>query len=350
MTPPKKILVIMLRRIGDVILTTPVARALKKLYPEARIDFLVEPPAHELLAGVTEIDRILVYGKGFLQYPAWLWRVRQERYDWVIDYMGNPRTAVLTHFSGAPVQAGPGHVGHRWAYSHFLQESSTTHYSAQEKIRVLSSLGLEPDEKDCIPYLASDMDAEDEAASLLRKMRIPRGPLIGFAPASRRATRQWPPEHYAALGRQLRDKTGAHILIFWGPGEKGLASRIRNAIGEGAYLAPKTPSLRTLASLIYRCAILITNCNGPKHIAVAREIPTLTIHSSSDPASWNPPDRTRHPIARREDLHCIGCMKNVCPYNLECLNDLKADDVFPLALELLTHARQEKEPVGGDLP
>ncbi len=332
---PKKILVILLRRIGDVLLTTPAVRALRKLYPDAAIDFLAEPPAHELLNGNPDITRVLVYSKGPRNYLKWLARVRREGYDWVIDYMGNPRTAMLTYMSGASLRAGPGHVAHRWAYSRRLRESATPYYSAQEKIRVLASLDLSPDISDCVPVLSADAESEEFADAALRRMRLPKGPLVGLAPASRHETRRWPAESYAELARRLRDDEGARFIVFWGPGERELAETIRNGIGEGATLSPETAGLRSFAALLARCTMLLTNCNGPKHIAVARGVPTLTIHSSSDPRCWNPPDREHHPVVRRDELECIGCMQNACPYNLECLRELTAESVFPTARRLL---------------
>ena len=347
MTPlprPERLLIVMLRRIGDVLLTVPAARALRKLFPEARIDFLAEPPAHELLVGNPDISEVLRYGapgggpgvaSEAAKYLYWLWRVRRRRYDWVIDYMGNPRTAFLTAFSGAAVKAGPGHVSHRWAYTHPLRESSTPFYSAREKIRVLRSLGLEPDETDFLPSITEDPAAETRAAEALERLGLSGAVVAGMAPASRRRTRRWPARHFARLGSLLRDRCGARLLVFWGPGERGLAEDVVRGAGDGAVLAPETRSLRDLAALIGRCRLLVTNCNGPKHIAVARRVPTLTIHGSSDPVLWNPPDAQRHPAARRQGLDCLGCQLNDCPGDLACLEGLSPDDVFPEARRLL---------------
>ncbi len=332
---PRRLLVVMLRRIGDVLLSMPAIRALRRLFPDSEIDFLVEPPAHQLLQGMPELSRVLVYRKGLFGTPAWLWKIRSRRYDWVIDYMGTPRSAILTWASGAAVKAGPRHVSHRWAYSHPLEQSGSPFYSAREKIRVLRSLGLGPDENDFRLSLTTDADSEDFALDALNRMRVPQGALVGIAPASRRETRRWPAASYAALGRLLRDRLGASLLVFWGPGEKALAREIRDGIGEGAFLAPETESLRSLASLIGRCRLLITNCNGPKHIAVARDIPTLTVHGSSDPTLWNPPGNPRHPFVRLESLDCIGCQRNKCPYALECLRELKPEEVYTAAERLL---------------
>lgn len=309
MTEPRAILVIQLRRIGDVILTTPAVAALKKRFPRAEIDFLVEAPGAEALGGNPHLRAVLLYDGAL----SWIWQLRARRYDWVIDYLGNPRSAFLTAFSGATVKAGPAHVFHRWAYNHKLIQSDATHYGAQEKIRVLKKLDV-PEDADFMPrvYLA-ERGAPDN--------------LVGLVPASRKLTRQWPAASYAALGRLLRDRLGAKIRVFWGPGERALAEEVARGVGDGAEVTAETRDLSAAAVLMKDCRLIVTNCNGPKHLAVALGVPTVTIHGSSDPKSWNPPD-PKHLVARRDELHCIGCQLNECPYALECLKGLAPETVL----------------------
>jgi ADP-heptose:LPS heptosyltransferase len=192
--------------------------------------------------------------------------------------------------------------------------------------------------QDCLPKWQVDAAQERWAEEALAKLNLSGGPLVGFAPASRRETRRWPAKSYAALGKALVERQGARLLVFWGPGEKELAAEVAAGIGPNAAVSPETPGLGQLAALIGRLKLLVTNCNGPKHIAVARGVPTVTIHGSSDPAAWNPPFPERHPVARLESLHCIGCRLNDCPYNLECMRDLGFETVFQKARILLEKA------------
>ena len=332
---PRKILVIMLRRIGDVLLTTPATRALKKLFPASEIHFLTEPPCDEVLAGNADIARVLRYapepGEGAAAaYWRWLRLVRRERYDWVIDYMGNPRSAVLAFASGAQLRAGPGHVWHRWAYNRPLRQSPAACYAGLEKIRVLRSLGLEPDEADFLPALSVPAAAREAAERAVVELFADgaadpgrAGPLIGLLPASRKATRRWPAASYGELGRRLAETAGARLIVFWGPGEEALAHEVAAHAGPSARVAPKTTRLGELAALLSCCRLAVTNCNGPKHIATACGVPTLTIHGSSDR------------VVRLDDLHCIGCRLNECPYALECMRELSPEGVAFIALEML---------------
>ncbi|MBI3548325.1 MAG: glycosyltransferase family 9 protein [Elusimicrobia bacterium] len=348
-SPPTRILVIMLRRIGDVILTTPAVRALKKLYPQAEIDFLTEAPSHQVLEGNPDLHEILIYdrpkgySKAMSAYFQWINRVRAGEYDWVIDYMANPRSAMITAMSKASVRAGAAHSSHRWAYSHLLAQSPKACYGALEKVRVLRSIGLSPDESDFLPSITLAPEHREFAERAIRELTWNDGkPIVGFVPASRKDTRRWPARSYAELGDILRKSAGARLLVFWGPGEEDLAKEIVRGIGRDSAASPATKGLKDLAALLERCKLVVTNCNGPKHLAVACRVPTLTIHGSSDPASWNPPDNTRHQIARLEDLFCIGCRHNECPYKLECMTGLSPERVGRQALEMLDEAAAAK--------
>ena len=325
MTPesPHKILDVQLRRLGDVILTTPALSALKKRYPAATVDFLVEEPGAEAVAGHPAIDEILVYdAKGPLDSLAWALKIRARRYDWVIDFLANPRTALLAALSGAALKAGPAHVRRSWAYNHKMVQSPTACYAALEKVRWLSGLGVAPDDAPALPQL------------FLAKRPLTIENIVGLVPPSRQVTRRWPAASYARLGRLLRDKHGCRIKVFWGPGEKELADEVVRGIGAGAEAIAETLTIAELARELASCRVVVSNCSGPKHVAVALGVPTVTIHGSSDPASWTPlhPD---HRFVRLEELECIGCRSNTCPYQLECLRQLPVERVLPVVEELL---------------
>jgi len=320
---PKSILVIQLRRLGDVILTTPALEALKKRYPSAKLDFLVEAPGAEAVAGHPAIDEILTYdAEGPAQALRWALKIRARRYDWVIDFLANPRTALITVLSGATVRAGPAHVARRWAYNHRMLQPDRATYAGREKVLWLSILGVSPDDAPALPRLHLA-----ERPAVLEN-------IVGLVPPSRKETRRWPAPSYARLGRMLRDKHACRLKVFWGPGEKDLADEVVRGIGEGAYAIPETRSIAELARELASCRVVIGNCAGPKHLALALGVPTVTIHGSSDPVSWTPV-HAEHRFVRLDELHCIGCRSNECPYNLECMRQLPPERVLPAVEQLL---------------
>jgi ADP-heptose:LPS heptosyltransferase len=322
-SPPRSILVVQLRRLGDVILTIPALEALKKRYPGATLDLLVEAPGAEAVAGHPAIDRVLVYeAHNAWQALTWALKIRANRYDWVIDFLANPRTALLTALSGAAIKAGPAHVARRWAYNRRMIQSPHACYAALEKVRWLSTLGVTPADAPPLPRL------------MLAARPAKLENVVGLVPPSRKETRRWPASSYARLGRLLRAKHGCTLKVFWGPGERGLAEQVVREIGEGAFAIPETAGIRDLARELATCRVVVGNCAGPKHVALALGVPTVTIHGSSDPASWTP-THPEHRFVRLEELHCIGCRSNECPYNLECMRQLPAERVLPVVEQLL---------------
>jgi ADP-heptose:LPS heptosyltransferase len=203
-----------------------------------------------------------------------------------------------------------------------MTQSPTACYAALEKVRWLSALGISPADAPALPRL------------MLAKRPAKIENVVGLVPPSRKVTRRWPAASFIRLGRLLREKHGCALKVFWGPGEKELAEEVARGIGEGATLIPETRSIGELARELAACRVVVGNCAGPKHVALALGVPTVTIHGSSDPASWTPvhPD---HRFVRLEELHCIGCRSNTCPYELECMKDLPAERVLPAVEQLL---------------
>jgi ADP-heptose:LPS heptosyltransferase len=183
-----------------------------------------------------------------------------------------------------------------------------TRYAGLEKILMLGPLGVEAADEASLPrlYLAS-------------RPATPKN-LVALVPASRRITRQWPAASFSRLGKLLRERYGCELVVFWGPGERALAQEVAAGIGAGAAVSPETRSLKDLAKLMVGCRLV------------------LTIHGSSDPASWNPP-HPRHRTVRRDELPCIGCRSNACPFKLECLEGLSPERVLEAAAPLLEEAR-----------
>lgn len=329
---PEKILIIQLRRIGDVLLTTPAARALRAAFPEAKIDFLAEPPCGQALEGNPDISEVLEYAPG--SPLKWIRAIRARGYDWIVDFLGNPRSALITALSGAPVKAGPAHVFWNFAYSISMKQAASPVYAAEEKMLMLGQLGVAP-AKEAFPIMKVRGADEDWARQVLDRS-FQKGSLrIAFAPASRKFTRRWPEGNYAELARMAAGGLKAEIMVLWGPGEKDAAERIAAASGPRVFPAPATPSLGRLAALLGRMDLLVTNCNGPKHIAVSQGCPTLTIHGSSDPAAWTPAGSPLHRFIRREDMPCVGCRKNECSLDAECLSGLAPSSVFRTMTQML---------------
>jgi len=327
----ERILVIQFRQIGDVLLSTPVLRALRQHYPQSYIAFLTEPSPGRVLQGNLCLDAVFIRPRHVTWRQQWqLWRqIRRQRFDLVIDLIGNPRSALLTYLSGAK---------HRLAFARFPRSLLYTmlvrhhpvpdvpEYTVAKRLRLLEPLGIQA--TDLTLSLAYTQREQDAVATFLRAHSIaPDDLLICIDPTTPVLTRQWPGAHFSALADMLSERLGARVLLLWGPGEEAQVQAIAAAARSRPTLIPAW-GLDTLAALLAR-ADLFVGCNSaPLHIAVSQGIPTLTIMGATLSVNWIPPEPQHRAVLA--GLPCQPCEKNYCgpPLNIACLRTLTVETVF----------------------
>ena len=306
-------------------MTTPAARALKAAFPQARVDFLCENPALQILQGHPDIDEAVFYDR--MRPAGMIWDIRRRGYDWVIDFLGTPRTAVVTALSGARVRAGSARVFHRWAYNRKLKQPAKPAYVGLEKMLMLETLGVKP-VKDIGPRLDVPQACSDFAAEFYAKSGIaPADTVVTISPVSRRHFNRWFLDRYAGLCDWLHERFKAKVVVLWGPGERQEAQTILAGAKSAPLLGPETRSLMDLAALLSRADLHVGNDNGVKHIAAAAGASTFTIFGPHSPVSWTPPDPKRHRFIQK-DCACRGdeARKHACP-DLRCLDAASLDEV-----------------------
>lgn len=319
-----KILVIQLRRIGDIIVTTPVVAALRTAFPEAEIDFLAEPMGEPVLRGNPHLTRFIPLRKeDFLKTCL---EVRRRRYDWVLDFINTPRSAQLSLVSGASVRAGFDALGWGLVYNRRIPRSSTAKYIVQQKFDLLRALGLQPP-ADALPKLYLDERDFAGAAGWWKEKGLDKfRRRIGLAPAHRHAIRQWPEAKAAALMASLWKATDQALVLFGGPGEEELLARLAAPFPERVFVLPTGP-WRQAAAAMARCHVVVTNCSGSMHTAVAAGTPTVTIYGPTMPEVWNP-RVSPHRHLQAAGLACVGCHLDVCPYKHECMEWISPESVL----------------------
>ena len=342
---PKKILIVQLRRVGDVLFTLPAAHAVKARFPRARVDFLTESPSDQLVRLDPHVDRTWTYEKDRPLF--WLRKIRGERYDWVLDFHANGRTLLLTLLSGARIRAGfDGPLPRRIAFNRRTR-STDRKYLVEQKLDVLRDLGIPAG--DWRWGLDIPDDKKRWAAELLAGLGVSASEKIaGIAPATRRPVRAWKNDRFGAVVRRLIE-AGHPVLLLWGPGEKPWMEEILESAGlpaplRGRALLPPETTLIQLAALIEKCSAVLAVDNGPKNLAVALDVPTATLSGPTNPLSFNPRNDPRHVLLRDDSLPCIACGSNSCPTRHECMENISADRAGEAVLSLLRTARTSPAP------
>lgn len=304
--PDAKILVIQLRRIGDVLLTTPVLRALRRKFTEAQIDFLVEKPGAEILAGNPYINNLLIYDKK--DHFQWIRRLRAEKYDLILDFLGNPRTAWIVGLSGAKYRLGFIRRGRDFVYNVKVKPDQVPKYVPAHKLDLLKPLGIEANNINLDLIVSASAQARIQKF-LAKEKILPSDMLVGISPTSRRQARRWLKQGFAEIADCLMQKYQAKVIFLWGPGEETYIDDIISLMKKRPIKSPALSIAESIA-LTNSLKLFIGNDNGPMHIAQGLKIPSIVLFGPTQSANWNEPGPNN--IAVKADVTCLECNKQEC--------------------------------------
>jgi len=335
----ERVLVIRLGALGDVVRTRFAFPALRQLYPEARIDWLVEDRAAAGLAGIDGLDEVVCVPRNRIdaRRPASLVRValesvrriRSGRYDLAIDFHSSLKSALLAWSAAIPQRVGyaspVAREGSQLLFTHRVQ-LRTPHVSRFERNAALVRfLGGEVPES--APRLAPD-PAADVAGLPERFYAIHPG----TSPST--AYKRWDPSRFAQVAVELRDRTGVPSVVTWGPvqGERDCAQQVVGLAGGAALLSPETHSIREFLTLLGRAELLVAADSGPVHLCALAGRPTVVIFGPTDPIE-NAPFPGAGTRILRHDVGCNPCREG-CPARA-CMRAVEPAEVVARALELV---------------
>ncbi len=321
-----KYLLIQLRRIGDVLMTTPAIRLLHESYPEADVTFLTESPSDQVLNDNHNLKEILLYRKpkSISESLQYILNLRSRKFDCVIDFHGNPRSSMITLFSGAPMRIGFDFRGRSMAYTHPVKITGETAYSAADKAQLLRPLGISASDfrLDFFPREKDQIFAEN----LFKNFGVEENDfVVSISPVSRQPYKVWPTHRFAQVADWLTEKYNAKILFLFGPGEKHFVESVRASMKMPSLPDYSVPTLTETLSILKRVNLHLGNDNGIRHFAVAADTPSLAIFGRPWAANWTPPGQNQHHALEFDP----GCKKK-CIYpkcKLECLKGVNVETV-----------------------
>lgn len=324
---PEKVLLIQPKQIGDVLMTTPAVRELYRKIPNGEIHFLTQPPSDQIFAYNPYISKVIkIPGKpGFGEIISILRQLRKEHYTTIVDFQGMPNTAVISRLIGARKRIGFNKKGRSLFYTHPVDTPKHLHYSALQKMNLLSSLGV--NSKDAkLDFFITEKERAKAKQILSRIGVSDNRPLVSVSPVSRRDYKVWPAEYFAQVCDYLADKYAAQILFLWGPGEFHFVKKVKDKMKRSALPKYDIPTISETVALLELVDLHLGNDNGPMHFAIAAGTQTVAIFGRPLMKNWTPPDNPRH-LAVEYDPGC----KNSCVYpecGLECLKELTPEMVM----------------------
>ncbi len=324
----RRVIVSRLRFMGDVILTTPVLRALKQADPTLKIAYLAEKSYEGVLEGNPHVDVLLTVerhpGTARAQLRQVLdlrRRMRSFRPDLSIDLLGIPKSAFLLYLSGAPLRIGGPYRIRKHLYTHVVEHPSRRETAVEYHLRSLSPLGLvrkwKPGDLRTEVFLSQEERAWAETF-LRGRLNNWRGAIVGLHPGATWPAKRWFPERFGELGKRVASELGARVVVTVGPGEQALAEEVRRHSGDAAHVLPVLP-LRRLAAVLGAFSVYVTNDCGPLHLSVAVGTPTVGLFGPGEPDIWfpyGPQHVALHHPCPLHPCHRDFCDDPVCWYAL----------------------------------
>jgi len=357
---PKRILIIRLSAIGDVLRVLPALQVLKRHFPNSFICWAVEAGAHDILAAHPAVDEVLLFpkqalraklgslrsfGDGVREFAAFMRQVRDKRFDMVIDFHGLFKSGIISLLSGAPERFGFARGDCKECNFLFnnrrfaLDERRISRID--RNLALLRKMGL--DTAHDPPVIHVPEPDREAVRQFFRQQQIDRRrPVIVIHPGTSPATpyKRWEPYRFAVVADQAIAASAAQIIFTWAGREIETVREIAGMMKYRAIVAPELGNLCQLAE-VFKNSDLFVGCDtGPMHLAAFAGIPVVAVFGPTDYVVNEPYARTPHIIIRKE-TPCSPCRKYSCARR-ECIKDISEATVIKAIAIMLEHVKQKK--------
>ncbi len=317
--------------VGELLVVTPVLRAIRKAYPSARVTVMARPGSAPVLVGNPAVDRLLPLSKkerggalGMMRLASW---IRAKSFDAAFVFHTSFRSALMTAMGAVPVRAGLSCEGRGFLLTHKVRRDRSA-YEVDEHLAVAGLLGIPSDGRELELFLTEEERAE--ARKLLGSVPA-TGPRVGLHPGASREIRRWPAKRFAELGGRLAKERSVVPVFLFGPGERDLAGAVSGWFIDQGLPAPTVifpGTVRLLGALFDEMAAVVTNNTGPMHVAAAVGVAGAFIHGPTPIKRWHPPgDHFVEVFAR--DAECRPCDSPRCRLDRTiCMEGVGVDQVY----------------------
>lgn len=351
---PQRILVVQPNWIGDAVMATPTLRALRELYPDAHISYLMRRYVKPIYSGMPWADKLITYrtgktrakaGKGPFDLAA---RLRAGKFDLAILLPNSFKSALICKMAGIDRVVGYERDGRGFLLTDkllpvkekgkFIPSPIIKYYlgiahylGSKHRDLKLSLFATESEKRDAREVLVRaglDADIERPAARGL-------APLIVLNPGAQYgAAKCWLPEYFAQLADRFIEEQGATVLLSASPKERAIVDKIQSHMKHAAVdLASAGLTLGALKEIVRRCDLMVTNDTGPRHIAAAFDVPVATIFGPTHPEWTEIYYAKERQVAVK--VFCGPCQKKTCPLDHRCMTRVTPGMVHEVSMQLL---------------
>ncbi len=315
--------------IGDILLMTPLLRALRRAHPDARVTVVTRSVFAPLLSHNPRVTEVIGWDES--QSLAALGRqLRGRGFSHRLDLHNSLRSLALRRYVGGPWTSYPKHRVARTVLIRTRRNLYRDHRPVAERyFDAARGLGVSPDDGSLEMFLPRPTLVAAEEFLSTRGIGTTRQ-LIAVAPGAAHFTKRWPLHHWTALGRRLVEQ-GNDLVVVGGPEDRELAATVVGAVGERAVSAAGVFDLPGSAAVLKRARALVSGDTGVMHLATAVGTPVVALFGPTVEPFGFFPYHAKATVLQRE-LHCRPCSAHGgprCPeVHHRCLQDLTPDAVL----------------------
>lgn len=329
----KNILIIKTSSLGDVIHALPSAVALRQLYPQAKISWLVNKPFADILRGNPVLDELIIieqnkFTRGSLKERYEYFKkvradLRAREFDLVLDLQGLLKSSLLALMTGCKNRYGYWELREgSWLVSKAIKGSYAQEHVIQRYLDVIRYFGSTVEQPE---FVLPDLQQEQQKMSAMLQQVAITGKYIVIAPGTSWLSKEWPLEHYVVLIRKLLRK-GYPVVLVGGASDRAKTAFLTKQITNPRLVdfAGKT-SLRELMALCQQASLYISGDTGPLHIAVATGVPVVAMYGPTKPKRTGPYGVRSRVLTSK--ILCSPCRKRECS-PLVCMGNILPEEVF----------------------
>ena len=308
----KKVLIIRLSSLGDILLTTPLVRTLKNLYPQIDIDFMVREEYQDTIRLNPHIKNIITISRSY-NLKEVNKKIKNFEYDLIIDLQNNFRSRALIKNTSFEI------VRYKKPY---LKRLLLVKFKINRFDEIIP---IPVKYANAIPNFALDDYGLEMFLPPIRDTELNENDIfIGLCPGSRHKTKMWPTEYFIKLGNELR-KNNLKVLLFGGKDDRIICKEISDQIKNSIDLS-NNDDLLNLANSMKKCKVVICNDSGLMHTALAVGVPTIAIFGSTVKEFGFAPFKGKNLVLENNSLSCRPCSHiglDKCPKkHLKCMKDI----------------------------
>lgn len=351
----KKILVINLMHIGDLLLVTPVLRTLRTNFPVAQISLLADKKLADLVQYNKNINECLLIDKkgaddNIPNFVKFIKKIRDKNFDLVINLHRNERASALAAFSGAKKIIGYSKPGFSFLFTKVFPNLKAVKHQIHSHFDVLrEGLGItEIDDGGLEMWI--DAASKSSADEIFKNNFAEGTKVVAFNIGASWLTKRWLDEYFAECADILIGR-GYGVAFLGGGMDKEIVAacvdkmQMKNSPLLKIFTGELT--LAEVAGFLDNCVLMLTTDSGPMHIGVARNIPIVTMFGASPVSGFYPYDAKD--ILIKTPVSCHPCGKHICPKsgaeNLECMKKIPVEIVMKYVDEILTEYGQPAEKI-----